>query len=701
MLKLWRVLLCQMAINTTYHIVKANLCLGGQDIFAKVRENSPTGEFIANLSITGEPGANSIRLCLTGDNADWFYLEGKSIRLNSFSRLDREVQGSVLIAALKCYEDGMIQLTAVNTVIFTVQAKDADNDTIMYVIDNSSLDGSYFKTDLSNSGKVVLAKPLDYETKTRLQFVISAVEMDTREKYNTTANITVNVLDGDDQYPQFQPCILLSQDRSHLICTNPIYTVNITEKEQDTILYFSPGSIHAVDGDRGLMTPLLYTILSGADNGRFRIANETGEVVLTRRVENRLLTPILRLRIMASQRDDPKKYTVATALIRVLAENRFPPQFNRTTYKGFITADSSPATLVSTYGSVVLVVQAVDQDFKDGMNPKVRYSLRSNNTGLYDITQEGLLIAKTNQLQAFEKHHLEVLATDQESGEVVKTSIDIDVLQKDQPVPQSPFGEERLYGRVDINAAGGVATVGLLLLVATLFLFLQLAKKRRRQQYPSERASLAQGKHPNVVDHGRPTPLTDELSYHNEAFGAYDASSSILHGKHGIYTRKVDTPVWTINRDCVPHEVPLGIMAPEPLSRSLLPSNVSNARTSNKSVSFKDEVMLEEKGETAGECSCCVEVQLEMKQEYIQGDSVAHSPQKVLASQSNKMRKTQGEKDTLDKSDAANHFGGGDDTSKGQKGKNDNNCNDEDEDEPENPYKSMHPVMCISGDEDL
>ena len=82
-----------------------------------------------------------MRLCLTGDNADWFYLEGRTIRLNtSASRvLDREVhlhrglltevhltfrirfslkcgfvsqvQGSVLIAELTCYEDDVIQVS--------------------------------------------------------------------------------------------------------------------------------------------------------------------------------------------------------------------------------------------------------------------------------------------------------------------------------------------------------------------------------------------------------------------------------------------------------------------------------------------------------------------------------------------------------------------------------------------------------------
>ena len=94
-------------LNACLLWLTASLCLGGSDIFAKVRENSPTGEFIANLSIIGDPGANSIRLCLTGDNADWFFLEGRTIRLNSsFSRnLDREVSLlSLLVFKMKFHQ---------------------------------------------------------------------------------------------------------------------------------------------------------------------------------------------------------------------------------------------------------------------------------------------------------------------------------------------------------------------------------------------------------------------------------------------------------------------------------------------------------------------------------------------------------------------------------------------------------------------
>ncbi|KAK7130142.1 hypothetical protein R3I93_019695 [Phoxinus phoxinus] len=618
MLTPWRLFLCQMALNIFYHIAKASLCLGGQDIFATVRENSPTGEFISNLSINGDPGGSSIRLCLTGENSDWFYLEGRTIRLNtSFSKtLDREVLGSVLIAALTCYEDGIIrsryrimveilnendnmpyflvdtiqpryisELQTVNSMVFTVKARDGDGDTITYIIDKSTADASYFRIDLPNSGMVILDKPLDYESKTQLHVVIYAVEMTTKEKYSTTATVTVNVLDGDDQYPQFQPCAPVYEDGDHNICTNPVYSVNITETDEEAVLYFSPGAIHAEDGDKDILTPLFYTILSGDDNGRFTIDGKTGEISLRQRVENRLLTPSFRLRIMAAQVNDPKKYSVATALVHVVSENQFPPIFNKTVYKGFLIESSSPATLVTTYGNQVLVVQAIDRDFRDGINPKIRYTMQplSGSSKLYHITQDGIVIAKTDRLRAFDRHILEVIATDEESGEAAHASVDIEVLQRGLPVPRSPFGEERLFADMNAGMAGGIAAFVLIVAVTTLFICLWLVKRRRERRDPEDRGSVPLGKHPNVVNSGRPISLIEDASYHNEAFIDYEYSS-------GLYTKIDDAQPRTFESD---RPVPLQDMLPILVLPEKTPANIKSSALTNgkafaKSVSFQD-----------------------------------------------------------------------------------------------------------------
>lgn len=66
----------------------------------------------------------------------------------------------------------------------------------------------------------------------------------------------------------------------------------------------------------------------------------------------------------AFQDDDPRKYSVATVLVRVLAVNRFHPVFDMAEYHGFVTAAKNPASLVYTYGNRALMLHVQDQDFK-------------------------------------------------------------------------------------------------------------------------------------------------------------------------------------------------------------------------------------------------------------------------------------------------------------------------------------------------
>ncbi|XP_019126719.2 cadherin-related family member 5 [Larimichthys crocea] len=480
-----------------------------------------------------------------------------------------QVQGSVLIAELTCSEDGVIQsqyrilveivnendnrpkflketiqpftiseLTTVNSVVFTVKAIDTDGDMITYIIDQSLPDASFFRIDLPNSGNVVLNKPLDYETRTQLKVILWAQETNTVDKFNTSAVLTVNIEDGDDQYPHFLPCTPVTPGVP--VCMNPTYTTNITHKQQGIVLEFSPGPIRAEDGDRGINTPLIYTILSGDDQGRFVINNSTGEIRLTRPLNSQPVAANFTLNIMVCQVDDRLKYSLASALIRVLSENIFPPVFNRTTFKGFIIQSSSPASIVSTYGNQVLQVQVSDRDFTDGLNPNIHYALNPP-SGLYQVTQGGVLIAKTDKLRAFDRHILQVVARDEESGEEVSASVDVEVLQRGQAVPRGAFTEQQLFGDMDSRLAGGIAAMILLLFLSSVLFLLLRTVKRRRQTNTDEHTAISLGKHPNVsllgfemVSSSQSVFSVDETSYNNRAC----SPSESFHGRQGVYTRK-------------------------------------------------------------------------------------------------------------------------------------------------------------------
>lgn len=141
----------------------------------------------------------------------------------------------------------------------------------------------------------------------------------------------------------------------------------------------------------------VFVFMLGDDDGHFLMDKDTGEVKLIRGVGDRLTTPELQLQVMvrltysvlvlglkntfllpltmslvcflavsstqAYQDDDPRKYSVATVLVRVLAVNQFYPKFEMAQYRGFVTAGRSPASLVNTYGSKALMLHVQDQDF--------------------------------------------------------------------------------------------------------------------------------------------------------------------------------------------------------------------------------------------------------------------------------------------------------------------------------------------------
>lgn len=67
-------------------------CLDGQDVFANIRENSLSGEVVAELM--ADTMMEGVHWRLDGKDADWFLLDGRNIRLNTSAEkvLDREVK---------------------------------------------------------------------------------------------------------------------------------------------------------------------------------------------------------------------------------------------------------------------------------------------------------------------------------------------------------------------------------------------------------------------------------------------------------------------------------------------------------------------------------------------------------------------------------------------------------------------------------
>nr|XP_047911660.1 uncharacterized protein LOC125181293 [Anser cygnoides] len=84
-------------------------CSGFGNVFTEIPENSAHGSLVARLPAGGDAGGPALQLCLAGADAAWFYLDGRSLRLNASAgrALDREeLESPVLMVALTCAEDG-------------------------------------------------------------------------------------------------------------------------------------------------------------------------------------------------------------------------------------------------------------------------------------------------------------------------------------------------------------------------------------------------------------------------------------------------------------------------------------------------------------------------------------------------------------------------------------------------------------------
>ncbi|XP_068132033.1 cadherin-related family member 5-like isoform X2 [Hyperolius riggenbachi] len=543
-----------LMLSLTFQMTSGDQCSGGSDIFTEILENSPNGTFVANLSMFGDVVTSTVKLCLSGTDADWFYLEGKNVWLNVSSGkiLDREaLSSSVLLVTLSCSEEGFTtvnyriivqvlnendnkpmfleeslsahnisELAEVDSLVFTAKAVDRDGDAVMYVMDRTMGDYRYFHMDLPNNGKVLLSRPLDYESTQELEVVIHAVEMTTRERQRTTARVRVTVLDGDDQYPQFLPCHYMSHDGLD-VCVSPTYLVNITTGEEPTgPLVFSPGPLFAEDGDKGIMAPISYSLLSGPDSDKFLIDNVTGSISLVHTLESKLAPTTFNLKVMASQVGDSRKYSLAEVQVHLLEANKYAPRFGDTQYYGFVQEDNNPAALVGTYSGRVLSISPSDGDFPNGTNPRIHLTLvsQSNHSQLFHLTQSGLLIAKANQLQASENYPLKIIARDEESGETANCTVTVKVLAHGQAAPRDPSEPRAMFTMPDLPIiAAGVGVLGLLFGLL-LLLLIRIVRNHRQHQQQMSQTSLVTEKHPTVVNPSKSLPQGEEQCYQNAAY---------------------------------------------------------------------------------------------------------------------------------------------------------------------------------------
>nr|XP_056707945.1 cadherin-related family member 5 [Euleptes europaea] len=317
--------------------------------------------------------------------------------------------------------------TKVNTTVVpqgNVTATDADLDTVFYSLTGSPLEATdYFNIQGVNNPAIYLHKALDYEKINLMQLTLYAMDGTAGAVgvHTATATITIHVLQADLRPPWFQPCIFIADSK---VCVNRGYTgkVNISEMVVQPLI-LNPGPLYAVDGDVSLNEKVEYRIVDGNDNDTFSVNRDTGNITMNKPA-NTLRT--FMLYIMASQANNPFRFSQTTVEINVVRRNDHEPYFEKTTYLGTVSVELPPFSLVMDAGipSRPLRIFAADEDFPDNVNPDITYQIQNSTN--FTVVQDGFLLT-TEVLNSASTVTLLAVAIDKTTLEEAKTRIIIDV----------------------------------------------------------------------------------------------------------------------------------------------------------------------------------------------------------------------------------------------------------------------------------
>ncbi|KAG8135304.1 hypothetical protein E2320_008328 [Naja naja] len=200
---------------------------------------------------------------------------------------------------------------------------------------------------IDNRTGVVSVKPgkvIDRETFLNpiLEFLVVATDIG---KLNSTANLTVTILDDNDNRPIFHPVVL---------------SVRIPENSPAG---FSVLQVIATDMDNGLNQQLSYRIESGAQD-KFLIHANTGVISVANITIDREEKDQYRLTVVATDQGTPSLSGTATVSIQIDDINDSQPEFLNP-----IQTVSVPES--ASIGTVIAEMTAVDKD----LNPRLEYYL--------------------------------------------------------------------------------------------------------------------------------------------------------------------------------------------------------------------------------------------------------------------------------------------------------------------------------------
>ncbi|KAM7290979.1 cadherin-related tumor suppressor [Ixodes scapularis] len=375
------------------------------------------------------------------------------------------------------YRASVSESAPLRSAVLRVSATDADqgpNGDVLYAIADGNQEESFAIDEAT--GQVILMAPLDRERTGSYTLTVIARDTGARVQHTSTATVLVQVLDENDNAPEFVPGPL----RADVLET--------------TAVGFELHRFSAMDRDLGMNGEVAFAIAAGNVKEAFKVDSVTGALFLDRPLDFEQQSSYT-LNITASDGGSPRQSSALSFSVRVLDVNDNPPQFanvaivrqieeglpvdtpvvtvtavdrdsaanGRVTYQ--ITGQEPPGAhfTVRPDTGVVLTAAEIDREFSDTFKLTLT-ATDQGNPGLFSHKTVTIIVEDVNDnAPAFVSVDAGVLPEDSDKGYVVMKleAVDVDANANGQVTYELVDGDKTLFsldrvtGELSLNRAVG------------------------------------------------------------------------------------------------------------------------------------------------------------------------------------------------------------------------------------------------------
>ncbi|XP_019737411.1 cadherin-related family member 5 isoform X2 [Hippocampus comes] len=436
-----------------------------------VKENNAVGDVVETITV-----ADGVTAFLENSADVPFTLDGN--RLVAKGVLDYEMILIILVLVQNVndnapefpkdtYQIQVKELMPVGTLLEQFPATDLDEDTTLFY--RLTSESNYFGLASPENPQLVIQNVLDYDKVPSVEVLLYAQDTPLsgsggQVSFTATATIQVTVVDVDNRPPWFQPC------NKHVVagavvCQNTGYTgrVNLNEMQAEP-LTLKPGPLHAIDGDVGINEAIVYSFLSGNEDGLFDINPNTGNVTMVKAAD---VLGTISLTVLAAQTPSSSQFATTSLTVSVQVKSLHIPRFQRPEYQCVVASVGAMATDPTNKDEPLQII-ALDDDYASvgGINPHIVYGV----IGSEDFSiVNGYLFMTTNLPEG--TLSLQVEAVDTSNEENVRAQLSVEVKSEKAPIPPGGFGPG------DMAALG--ATLGVLLFVCAVIIGVLVCRLQR------------------------------------------------------------------------------------------------------------------------------------------------------------------------------------------------------------------------------